>query len=100
MGTDPDSDRLTDIEDEGEKTGKEDEEEVEKGEPETPGAARKTRSSPNKGPSQTASSPSPSRKRSREGEDIEMEDVEPPAPEQIRGPVVEEIVVRRKRLRA
>ena len=103
METDPLSDKLTDLEDEGEKTGKEDDDEIEQDEPETI-ATRRTGSSRNKGASQPTSSPSSSRKKSRaRDEDVEMEDVEPapsPAPEQTQEPIVEEVVVRRKRLRA
>ena len=101
--TDASSDKLTDIEDEEEKMEKEDGDEIEKGEPETPKATRKAGSLRNKGTPRTISSPSPS-KGSRGGEeDVEMEDVEPapsPAPEQSQESVVEEVVVRRKRLRA
>lgn len=104
METDTLSDKLTDIEDEEDKAEKEDDEEIERDEPETPKAMRRTGSSQNKEPSQTTTSPSPSRKRSRaEEEDVEMEDIEPapsPAPEQTQDPIVEEVVVRRKRLRA
>lgn len=102
METDTHSDKLTDLEDEDEKT-KDDEEEIERGEPETSKAAQRG-SSRNKGSSQTTSSLSPSRKRPLVGEeDVEMDDIEPvpsPAPEQTQGSVVEEVVVRRKRLRA
>jgi len=107
METDTHSDKLTDLEDEEEKTEKEDDEEIEQDKPETPKARGKTESSRNNGAPQTTSSPSPSRKRARVGEedveDVEMEDIEPelsPAPEQTQESVVEEVVVRRKRLRA
>jgi hypothetical protein len=101
METDTHSDKLTDLEDE-EEEAKEAEEENEQDEPETTKTARGG-SSRNKGPSQTTSGLSPPRKRSLAGEeDVEMEDVEPipsPVPELTQGSVVEEVVVRRKRLR-
>jgi len=105
METDALSDKLTDLEDEEEKAEEGADDEIEQDEPETPKATRKIGPSRNKGASQATSSPSPSRKRSRavEEEDVEMEDIEPapsPAPEQTQEPVVEEVVVRRKRLRA
>ena len=96
--TDPSSDKLTDIEDEEEKMEKEDGDEIEQGEPETPKATRRTGSLRNKGSLRATSSPSPS----KGDDDVEMEDIEPapsPAPEQTQEPVVE-VVVRRKRLRA
>jgi len=107
METDSHSDKLTDLEDDEEKA-KEGDDEIDQGEPETPQATRRTGPSRNKETSQTISSsspsPSPSKKRARAGdEDVEMEDIEPapsPAPEQTQEPVVEEVVVRRKRLRA
>lgn len=104
METDTNSDKLTDLDDEDEdEKPKEDEEEVERGEREAPSAVRRGPSR-NVGPSQTTSSPSPSRKRSLAGEeDVEMEDIEPApslTPEWPQGPVIEEVVVRRKRLRA
>lgn len=100
--TDASSDKLTDIEDEDEKMEKDDGDEIEQGEPETPKATRKAGLLRNKGAPQATSSPSPS-KGSLGEEDVEMEDIEPalsPAPDQTQEPVVEEVVVRRKRLRA
>ena len=87
METDTHSDKLTDLEDEEGET-KEDEEEVEQDEPETSKAVR---------------SGSPGKRSLVEEEDVEMEDIEPvpsPAPEQTQGSAVEEVVIRRKRLRA
>jgi hypothetical protein len=104
METDTLSDKLTDLEDEEEKTEKNDGDEIEQDEPETPKTTRGTGSSPNKGASQTTPSSSPSRKEPQAGdEDVEMDDIEPassPTPEQTQEPIVEEVVVRRKRLRA
>ena len=104
METDTLSDKLTDLEDEEEGEEKENDDEIEPGEPETPKATRRTGSSRNEEALQTTSSPSPSGKKSRVGdEDVEMEDIEPapsPSPEQTQESVVEEVVVRRKRLRA
>lgn len=103
METDAHSDKLTDLEDEGERTEKEDEEIVQAN-PETPRTMQRTELTRTKKPLQTISSPSLSRKESRaEEEDVEMEDVasEPsPVHEEAQEPVVEEVVVRRKRLRA
>ena len=100
METDTHSDKLTDLEDE--EKPKEDEVEIEQGEPETPTTEWRGLSQ-NKGPSRTTSSPSPARTGALTGEDdVEMEDVEPapsPTPEQTQERAIEEVVVRRKRLR-
>ena len=102
-GTESDklSDMLTDLEEEDERRERENDDEVEQGEPETPKATQKTGSLGNEQGSRTTSSPS--QRPLVEGEDVEMEDIEPapsPAPEQALETVVEEVVVRRKRLRA